>query len=115
MVVTLSIFAVTPNQSGKKVDPTGRATELANKELKHHKQVAKALGLDKFEGKTTPRTAPNAKKAPAKKAAQPSAAEIKETQPVKPVKKAAPAKEPKKQTSVNKACRLTEEMPIYLL
>ena len=66
MVVTLSICAVTPNQSGKKVDPTGRATELANKELKHHKQVAKALGLDKFEGKTTPRTAPNAKKAPAK-------------------------------------------------
>ena len=66
MVVTLSMFAVTPNQSGKKVDPSGRATELANKELKHHKQVAKALGMDKFEGKTTPRTAPNAKKAPAK-------------------------------------------------
>lgn len=66
MVVTLSICAVTPNQSGKKVDPSGRATELANKALKHHKQVAKALGLDKFEGKTTPRTAPNAKKAPAK-------------------------------------------------
>ena len=66
MVVTLSICAVTPNQLGKKVDPSGRATELANKELKHHKQVAKALGLDKFEGKTTPRTAPNAKKAPAK-------------------------------------------------
>lgn len=66
MVVTLSICAVTPNQLGKKVDPTGRATELANKELKHHKQVVKALGMDKFEGKTTPRTAPNAKKAPAK-------------------------------------------------
>lgn len=66
MVVTLSICAVTPNQLGKKVDPSGRATELANKELKHHKQVAKALGMDKFEGKTTPRTAPNAKKAPAK-------------------------------------------------
>lgn len=66
MVVTLAMYAVTPNQSGKKVDPTGRATELANKELKHHKQVAKALGLDKFEGKTTPRTAPNAKKALAK-------------------------------------------------
>lgn len=66
MVVTLSICAVTPNQFGKKLDPSGRATELANKELKHHKQVAKVLGLDKFEGKTTPRTAPNAKKAPAK-------------------------------------------------
>ena len=66
MVVTLSMYAVTPNQLGKKADPTGRATELANKQLQHHKQVAKVLGLDKFEGKTTPRTAPNAKKAPAK-------------------------------------------------
>ena len=66
MVVTLSMFAVTPNQFGKKADPTGRATELANQELKHHKQVAKVLGLDKFEGKTAPRTAPNAKKTPAK-------------------------------------------------
>jgi hypothetical protein len=33
MVVTLSMLAVTPNLSGKKADPTGRATELANKEL----------------------------------------------------------------------------------
>ena len=66
MVVTLSMYAVTPNQLGKKADPTGRATELANKQLQHHKQVAKVLGLDKFEGKTTPRIAPNAKKAPAK-------------------------------------------------
>ena len=66
MVVTLSMFAVTPNQFGKKTDPTGRATELVNQELKHHKQVAKVLGLDKFEGKTAPRTAPNAKKTPAK-------------------------------------------------
>ena len=66
MVVAASMMALPPVESGKKVDPTGRATELANKELKHHKQVAKALGLDKFEGKTTPRTAPNAKKAPAK-------------------------------------------------
>ncbi len=66
MAVTLSMFAVTPAQSGNKVDPTGRATELANKELKHHKQVAKVLGLDKLEGKTTPRTAPDAKKASAK-------------------------------------------------
>ena len=66
MVVTLSIYAVTPNPLGKKVDRSGRAAELANKELKHHKQVAKSLGLDKFEGKTTPRIAPNAKKSPAK-------------------------------------------------
>ena len=67
MVVTLSIFAVTPNQFGKKLDPSGRATELANKELKHHKQVAKVLGMDKFEGKTTPRTAPNESPAKAQK------------------------------------------------
>ena len=66
MVVTMAMYAVTPNQLGKKVDPTGRATELADKKLQHNKQVAKVLGLDKFEGKTTPRTAPNAKKAPAK-------------------------------------------------
>lgn len=66
MVVTLAMYAVTPNQSGKKVDPTGRAAELADKKLQHNKQVAKVLGMDKFEGKTTPRTAPNAKKAPAK-------------------------------------------------
>jgi uncharacterized protein YdiU (UPF0061 family) len=66
MAVTLATYAVTPTQSGGKVDPTGRATELANKELKHHKQVAKTLGLDKFEGKTTPITAPKAKKASAK-------------------------------------------------
>ena len=51
MVVTLSMYAVTPNQFGKKADPTGRATELANKELKHHKQVAKALGMNKLERK----------------------------------------------------------------
>ena len=66
MVVTLSMFAVTPNPFGKKADPIGCATELANKQLKHHKQVAKALGLDKFEGKMTPRTAPNTKKTSAK-------------------------------------------------
>ena len=66
MVVTLSMYAVTPNQFGKKADPTGRATELANKELKHHKQVARVLGMDKFEGKTTPRTAPNTGRTAAK-------------------------------------------------
>ena len=66
MVVAASTMALPLVELGNKVDPTGRATELANKELKHHKQVAKALGLDKFEGKTTPITAPNAKKSPAK-------------------------------------------------
>ena len=63
MVVTLGMYAVTPNQSGKKVDPTGRATELADKKLKHNKQVAKVLGLDKLERQAKPatKTAPVAK------------------------------------------------------
>ncbi len=56
MVVTLSIFAVTPIQSGNKVDPTGHATELANKKLAHNKQVAKVLGLDKMERQAKPAT-----------------------------------------------------------
>ncbi len=66
MVVAASTMALPPVELGKKVDPTGHATELANKELKHHKQVAKVLGMDKFEGKMTPRTAPNTKKTSAK-------------------------------------------------
>ena len=62
MVVTLAIYAVTP-QTGNKVDPTGRATELADKKLQHNKQVAKVLGMDKLERKATPatQTAPVAK------------------------------------------------------
>ena len=66
MVVTLSMSAVTPIQSGKKADPTGRATELASKKLQHTKQVAKALGLDKVERKAAVKTAPEASKAPEK-------------------------------------------------
>ena len=63
VVVTLAMFAVTPNQSGKKVDPTGRATELADKKLQHNKQVLQVLGIDKLERKATPatKTAPIAK------------------------------------------------------
>lgn len=63
VVVTLAMFAVTPNQSGKKVDPTGRATELADKKLQHNKQVLQLLGMDKLERKATPatKTAPIAK------------------------------------------------------
>ena len=51
MVVTLSMYAVTPNRLGKKVDPTGYATELANKKQAHHQQLTKALGLDQVERK----------------------------------------------------------------
>lgn len=63
MVVTLAMYAVTPNQSGQKVDPTGRATELADKKLQHNKQVARVLGMNKLERKATPatKTAPVAK------------------------------------------------------
>ena len=55
MVLTVSMYAVTP-QSGKKVDPTGRATELAEKKLNHNKQVAKVLGADRLERKAVPTT-----------------------------------------------------------
>ena len=62
MVVTLAMYAVTP-QTDNKVDPAGRATELADKKLKHNKQVAKVLGLDKLERQAKPatKTAPVAK------------------------------------------------------
>ena len=64
MVVTLSMYAVTPNRLGKKVDPTGYATELANKKQAHHQQAAKALGLDQVERKAAKTTEPS--KAPKK-------------------------------------------------
>ena len=56
MVVTLAMYAVTPIQSGSKVDPTGRATELANKKLQHNKQVAKVLNMDKVGRQAKPAT-----------------------------------------------------------
>ena len=65
MVVTLSMYAVTPNQLGEKVDPTGRATELANKQQAHRQQMAKALGLNKVE-RTAAKVAPEANNAPKK-------------------------------------------------
>ena len=63
MVVTLAMYAVTPIQSGSKVDPTGRATELANKKLQHNKQVAKVLNMDKVgrQAKSATMAAPIAK------------------------------------------------------
>ncbi len=54
-VVTLSLLAITPAEQSKKVDPTGHATELANKKLQHNKQVAKVLGMDKLERKAMPK------------------------------------------------------------
>lgn len=54
-VVALSVSAFTHVELGKQ-DPTGYATELANKQLKHNKQVAKVLGMDKVERKAAPAT-----------------------------------------------------------
>ena len=68
MVVSACMMALPPVELGKKADPAENTTELTSKELKHHKQVAKVLGMDKFEGKTTPKCNPNAKKAPKAKA-----------------------------------------------
>ena len=65
MVVAAGMMALPPVELGNKVDPTGHATELASKELKHHKQVAKALGLDQVERKAA-NVAPATKKAPKK-------------------------------------------------
>ena len=53
MVVTLSMYAFT--SVGEKVDPTGRATQLAQKKLEHNKQVARVLGMDKLERKAMPK------------------------------------------------------------
>ena len=65
MVVTLSMYAVIPHQLGEKVDPMGRATELANKQQAHRQQMAKALGLNQVERKAA-KAAPEANKAPKK-------------------------------------------------
>ena len=65
MVVTLSMYAVIPNTLGEKVDPTGRATELASKQQAHRQQMAKALGLNQVE-RTAAKVAPKANNAPKK-------------------------------------------------
>ena len=65
MVVTLSMYAVIPHQLGEKVDPTGRATELASKQQAHRQQMAKAMGLNHVERKAA-KAAPEANKAPKK-------------------------------------------------
>ena len=64
MVVTLAMYAVTP-QTGNKVYPAGRATELASKQQAHRQQMAKALGLNQVERKAA-KAAPEANKAPKK-------------------------------------------------
>ena len=65
MVVAASTMALPLVELGNKVDPTGRATELANKQQAHRQQMAKALGLNKVE-RTAAKVAPEANNAPKK-------------------------------------------------
>lgn len=65
MVVAASTMALPLVELGNKVDPTGRATELANKQQAHRQQMAKALGLNKVE-RTAAKVAPKANNAPKK-------------------------------------------------
>lgn len=86
-----------------------RASKLSTEAATAKKEAADKPVTEKNVAKTA------TKKTPAKKTAQSKSAETKKAQSVKSVKKEAPVAESKKQTGVNKACRLTEEMPIYLL
>ena len=61
-VVALSMFAITPAELDKKVDPTGHATTLVEKHLQHKQDVARVLKMNKVERKAMPNaTAPMAK------------------------------------------------------
>lgn len=61
MVVAATMFALPPVELGKKVDPVGYATKLAEKKTQHHQQVAKVLGLDKVERKAAVKASAEAK------------------------------------------------------
>ena len=61
MVVAATMFALPPVELGKKVDPAGYATKLAEKKTQHHQQVAKVLGLDKVERKAAVKASAEAK------------------------------------------------------
>ena len=63
-IATISLFAITPTEQNQKMDPTGHATELSNKKLQYHKQVAKHLGMDKLERKAMPTVTAEAKQLP---------------------------------------------------
>ena len=65
MVVAAGMMALPPVELGNKVDPIGRATELASKQQAHRQQMAKALGLNQVERKVAKAT-PEANKAPKK-------------------------------------------------
>ena len=64
-VVILSLHAITPTELNKKVDPTGHASQLVEKKMQHHQDVAKVLQLNKLERKAMPKTTAKTKQLPA--------------------------------------------------
>ena len=65
MVVTASMMALPPVELGKKVDPTGHATKMAEKKMQHKQDVAKVLQLNTLERKAMPKVEYTAKQLPA--------------------------------------------------
>ena len=55
MVVAASMMALPPVELGKKVDPTGHATKMAEKKMQHKQDVAKVLQLNTLERKAMPK------------------------------------------------------------
>ena len=65
MVVTASMMALPPVELGKKVDPTGHATKMAEEKMQHKQDVAKVLQLNTLERKAMPKVEYTAKQLPA--------------------------------------------------
>ena len=65
MVVAASMMALPPVELGKKVDPTGHATKMAEKKMQHKQDVAKVLQLNTLERKAMPKVEYTAKQLPA--------------------------------------------------
>ena len=97
-----------------------RASKLSTEAATIQKEMTEKVVAEKVSEKTTTKKAP-AKAAPAKKAPANAAptkkAPVKKapSNKVQPVKKEIPVVEVKKPSTVNQACRLTEELPIHLL
>jgi hypothetical protein len=65
MVVAASMMALPPVELGKKVDPTGHATKMAEKKMQHKQDVAKVLQLNTLERKAMPKAEHIVKQLPA--------------------------------------------------
>ena len=65
MVVAASMMALPPVELGKKVDPTGHATKMAEKKMQHKQDVAKVLQLNTLERKAMPKAEHTVKQLPA--------------------------------------------------